>query len=74
MSDKLRACECCWQPIQPSLGLDDYNARAIPRLAAIDRLTERIDFSRHDWRHTPEGERWKRLMDEQGRDELAAGL
>jgi hypothetical protein len=58
----------------PAMSLDDYNARAIPRLAAIDALSAKIDFTSFAWRNTPEGERWQRLMVEQGRDEAAAGI
>jgi hypothetical protein len=57
-----------------ALSLDDYNTRAIPRLAAIDALSAKINFEDFTWRNTPEGERWQRLMDEQGRDEAAAGV
>jgi hypothetical protein len=67
-------CECCGQDVAPTLDMQTYQARALPRLAAIDALSARIDFSSFGWQHTPEGERWKRLMDEQGRDEVAAGL
>jgi len=57
-----------------TLSEEDYKARAIPRLAAIDRLAEKIDFTTEAWKWTPEGERYQRLMDEQGADEVAAGL
>jgi hypothetical protein len=67
-------CNCCGQWIKPTLSIDDYNARAIPRLAAIDRLAEKIDFSSEGWKWTQEGERYQRLMNEQGEDEVAAGL
>jgi hypothetical protein len=58
----------------PELSIEDYNARAIPRLAAIDALSAKIDFTNFAWRNTPEGERWQALMDAQGRDEAAAGI
>lgn len=67
-------CECCGQEIKPTLSRDEYQARALPRLKAIDALSAKIDFSSYCWRNTPEGERWLRLMDEQNRDEMAAGL
>lgn len=67
-------CECCLQEKKPELSAEDYKARAIPRLAAIDALSAKIDFSSFAWENTPEGERWKRLMDAQIRDEVAAGL
>lgn len=67
-------CNCCGQEIANTLSLDEYNRRAIPRLEAIDRLAEKIDFSTGAWRWTPEGERYQRLMNEQGADEVAAGL
>jgi len=54
--------------------LAEYESRAKPRLAAIDRLAAKLDFSTTSWRLTPEGERYQRLMEEQGRDELAMGL
>jgi hypothetical protein len=56
------------------LSADEYQARAIPRLAAIDALAAKIDFSSFAWENTHEGERFRRLMAEQGRDEEAAGL
>jgi hypothetical protein len=52
---------------------DAYQARALPRLAAIDALSKRIDFST-SWQMTPEGERYSRLMREQCEDEAASGL
>lgn len=67
-------CNCCEQETANTLSLDEYNRRAIPRLKAIDRLAEKIDFSTGAWRWTPEGERYQRLMNEQGADEVAAGL
>lgn len=70
----MATCEHCGQEIKPTLSMDEYNRRATPRLAAIDRLAQKIDFSSHDWRNTPEGERYDRLMREQNEDEVAAGL
>lgn len=58
----------------PRMSIAEYEARAIPRLAAIDRLTEKVDFSNPCWMYTPEGERWQRLMEQQAKDEQAAGL
>ena len=67
-------CECCGQEMEPTLSLEEYNARAVPRLAAIDRLAGKINFATDSWRWTQEGERYERLMREQGADEVAAGL
>lgn len=67
-------CECCGQEVAPKMSMDEYNARAIPRLEAIDRLSKRINFGSMVWQYTREGERWQRLIDEQGADEVAAGL
>lgn len=66
-------CHCCGQEIKPSLSTEEYLSRAVPRLAEIDRLARKIDFSL-PWAWTPEGERYKRLMNEQMADEAAAGL
>jgi hypothetical protein len=67
-------CECCGQEVPPTLSAEDFTARAGPRLEALDRLSARIEFSRHGWEYTDDGARWKHLMDDQGRDEAAAGL
>lgn len=56
------------------LSIDEYNARAKPRLEAIDRLAAKIDFNNLSWKWTPEGERYERLMREQMEDEVKAGL
>ncbi len=69
-----RICECCGQEIPPKLSKEEYERRAIPRLEAIDRLSVKIDFSSWSWEHTPEGERYKKLMAEQNQDEVDAGL
>lgn len=66
-------CHCCGQEIKPSLSIEEYLSRAVPRLAAIDWLAKKIDFS-ITWELTPEGERYKQLMNEQMADEAAAGL
>ena len=67
-------CECCGQERTPVLSAEDYKARAIPRLAAIDRLADKIDFTTDAWKWTTEGERYERLMRVQMADEVAAGL
>lgn len=59
--------------LQP-LSLDEYRARAIPRLAEIERLAARINFEDMCWRNTPEGQRYARLLDQQAADEVAAGI
>lgn len=51
-----------------------YTIRAIPRLAAIDRLAKKIDFTTESWKWTRDGERYQRLMSEQVADEVSAGL
>lgn len=58
----------------PELSIEDYNARAIPRLAVIDALAKKIDFTSFGWRYTNEGERYERLMQQQREDEVRAGL
>jgi hypothetical protein len=61
-----------------ALPLEEYEKRAIPRLAEIDNLTPRCKWEKFD--HECDDitltlrAKWKRLMDEQGRDEVAAGL
>lgn len=61
-----------------AISLKDYEARALPRLAEIDQLSPRCQWEKFD--HECDDitltlrARWKRLMDEQGRDEVAAGL
>lgn len=67
-------CPHCGSTLGPTMPLEDYNARALPRLEAIDRLSEKIDFSSFAWRNTPDGQRWLKLMAQQGADEAAAGL
>lgn len=64
-------CSCCKQ--DNLLTLEEFKARAIPRLAAIEMLAAKIDFSL-SWKYTIEGERYHRLMKEQIADEVAAGL
>jgi len=51
-----------------------YNHRAAARFAELDRLEKAIDFNSCGWELTSEGERWKRLMAEQGQDEYEMGL
>lgn len=67
-------CPHCGGELPRTLTPEEYNARAIPRLATIDALSARIDFNSFGWRNTPPGQRWLQLMDEQGRDEAAAGM
>lgn len=62
------------QHTEPTLSDEEYKARAIPRLAQIDMLIKKIDFTTEAWKWTPEGERYQRLMNEQIADEIAAGL
>lgn len=69
-----KICECCGQEIKPTLSIEEYERRAKPRLEALDLLATKIDFSSDLWKYTPEGRRYQRLMDEQGADEVAAGL
>lgn len=70
-SMKLEHCDC---DRKPTMTHDEYMARAVPRLAAIDALAAKIDFTTFGWNNTPEGERYSRLMRDQQRDEVAAGL
>ena len=67
-------CEHCGCDCRPTMTVDEYNARALPRLAAIDALAAKIDFGSFGWSDTPEGEHYQRLMRDQSRDEMAAGL
>ena len=55
------------------MSIEEYNARALPRLAAIDALAKKIDFYYCGWQGTSEGERYERLMQEQMEDEVRAG-
>jgi hypothetical protein len=67
-------CPHCGGELPRTLTPEEYNARAIPRLATLDALAARIDFNSFAWRNTPAGQRWLQLMDEQGKDEAAAGM
>lgn len=67
-------CPHCGGELPRTLTPEEYNARAIPRLATIDALSARIDFSSFGWRDTPAGTRWLALLKEQGDDEVAAGM
>lgn len=67
-------CEHCGQEIPPKLDMETYLARSKPRMAEIERLNQIIPFGNDGWHFTPAGQKWKRLMNEQSRDEEAAGL
>ena len=67
-------CRHCGQEIEPTLSMEEYQARAIPRLEAIDILAKKINDNNLSWEFSLEAERWNRLMDEQMKDEIAAGL
>lgn len=67
-------CQQCKQEAPTKLSQEEYERRAIPRLKEIDRLIEKINFLSFGWEYTPEGERYKRLMAEQGQDEFDAGM
>jgi len=67
-------CEHCGHDPGPTLSMEEYLRRAKPRMERIERLTQAIDFGDMMWRHTPNGVTWRRLMDEQSQDEIAAGL
>jgi hypothetical protein len=58
----------------PKMEMATYLSRAVPRLAAIEALGQKIDFSSPCWQYSPEGERWNRLMQQQAADEVEAGL
>lgn len=64
--------------IAATLTLEEYEKRALPRLEVIDELTPRCQWEKFD--HQCDDitltirAKWNRLMDEQGRDEVAAGL
>ena len=70
----MATCPTCHQEIAPTLSMEEYNARAIPRLASIDALTKKIQDGNLSWDYSPEGQLWKRLMADQNADEVAAGL
>lgn len=67
-------CPHCGGELPRTLTPEEYNARAIPRLAAIDGLSAKIDFNSPGWRNTYEGQRWLALMQSQNEDEAAAGM
>lgn len=58
--------------------LEEYEARALPRLALIDSLDKRCEWGKWDWECSLEvrklRDRRERLMQEQAADEKAAGL
>lgn len=60
------------------LTIEEYEARAKPRLAAIDALAARCAWEKFDFQCTPEElrarEHYTQLMREQGEDEVRAGL
>jgi hypothetical protein len=60
------------------MDMDEYNRRAIPRLARLDAISDRCNFGVWEFECTPEQQRyreeWNRLMCEQNADEYAAGL
>ena len=60
------------------LSMAEYKMRAEPRLAAIDAMDKRCEWSKWDFECTPEvqalRERRNRLMSEQIADEVDAGL
>lgn len=60
--------------VQHAIDLGEYARRAAPRMDAIESLSKKIDFSSSVWHDTPEGSRYRRLMDEQSADEMALGL
>ena len=66
-------CEC---NCKPKLSAEEYERRALPRLAAIDALSPRCKWGEWapGWEAMQAREQWKRLMDAQAADEVAAGL
>ena len=64
------------EPVAPvsDSKMSAYNHRAAARFAILDRLEKAINFNSYGWKLTSEGERWKRLMAEQGQDEYEMGL
>jgi hypothetical protein len=66
-------CPHCGQDTSTKLSMEEYQRAAIPRLAAIDALAKKINFST-SWQWTLDGERYERLMREQMEAEAAAGL
>ena len=54
--------------------IEEYEARAKPRLEEMDRLAEKIDFSDYFWKETNDGKLWNHLLNEQLADEFYAGL
>jgi hypothetical protein len=60
------------------MDMETYEKRAIPRLALIDKLSERCAFDKYEFQCSEAELRaratWKKLMNEQGADEIAAGL
>lgn len=66
-------CEHCGHDPGPTMSMEEYLRRAKPRMERIEQLNRKIDFGHMLWRSTPDGQTWKRLMDEQMQDEIAAG-
>lgn len=64
----------------PEMTIDEYQARAIPRLARIDELDKLCEWDKFDFESSdPDRIRRvratrERLMREQAADEVAAGL
>lgn len=61
-----------------TLSIEEYTARAVPRLARLDAIAERCAFGKWEFQCTPEERRYReihqRLLDDQTADEVAAGL
>jgi len=64
------------EPVTPvsDSKMSAYKDRAAARFAILDRLEKAINFNSCGWQLTSEGERWTRLMAEQGQDEYEMGL
>ena len=60
-------------PVSDS-GMSAYNYRAEARFKKLDHLEVNINFAEHDWKSTPKGLQWLKLMDEQLQDEYESGL
>ena len=60
------------------MNIKTYESRAIPRLKLIDTLSEKCEWDKWDFEVSFKvrelRNRWKKLMNEQSKDEIAAGL
>ena len=60
------------------MNIKTYESRSLPRLKLIDELSEKCEWDKFDFQVSFKVQelrlKWKKLMDEQSKDEIAAGL